>query len=181
MKKITFDTNIFPLDDLLFKDKPVEIAVVSVTDRELENHTLSAELRKLKNIKETGVWDESKWGQAKWGPVIFETAVLNESRLGECVLGSDKEVDVFEKLLKIISSSSFPKSGQRSNLNLGERHQLRDAMILTAHIRDGRDIFVTEDIRGFIGRKGEIRNEIEKLFKTKIMTKQEFTDYLSRI
>lgn len=183
MVKITFDTNVLPIEDLdsFVKDKPVEFSVVSVTSRELEKHKLAIELKKLNEVTETAVWDESKWGQAKWGPVIYETAVVGESRLDESVVGSDKEVDAFEKLLEIISSGSFPKLGKRGNLSSGERRQLRDAMILTAHIREGRDIFVTEDIKGFIGRNNEIKKKIENLFKTKIMRKQEFIAYLSNI
>ncbi len=178
MLKITFDTNVLPIEDLnsLVKDKLVELSVVSVTSRELEKHSLAVELKKLNEITETAVWDESKWGQ-----VIYETAVVGESRLGESVVGSNKDVDVFEKLLEIISSGSFPKPGKRSNLSDGERRQLRDAMILTAHIREGRDIFVTEDIKGFIGRNNEIKRRIESLFKTKIMRKKEFIAYLSKI
>jgi len=178
MLKVTLDTNIFPIDDSLFKDKPVEIVVVSVTNRELENHNLSVELKK---IDETAIWDESRWGQAKWGPVIYETAVVGESRIGESVVGNNKDVDVFERLLEIISSGSFPKPGNRSNLKDGERRQLRDAMILTAHIREGRDIFVTDDIKGFIGKNNEIRNKTEQLFKIKVVTKKEFINYLTKI
>lgn len=183
MVKITFDTNVLPIEDLdsLVKDKLVELSVVSVTSRELEKHSLAVELKKLNEITETAVWDESRWGQAKWGPVIYETAIVGESRLDESLVGSDKEVDVFEKLLEIISSGSFPKPGKRGNLSSGERRQLRDAMILTAHIRDGRDIFVTEDVKGFIGRNNEIKEKIESLFKTRIMRKQEFLAYLSKI
>ncbi len=183
MVKITLDTNVLPIENLdsLVKDKSVELAVVSVTSRELEKHSLAVELKELNEITETAVWDESKWGQAKWGPVIYETAVVGESRLGESVVGSNKDVDVFEKLLEIISSGSFPKPGKRSNLSDGERRQLRDAMILTAHIREGRDIFVTEDVKGFIGRNNEIKKKIESLFKTKIMKKKEFIAYLSKI
>ncbi|MBU2592584.1 hypothetical protein KKD61_03955 [Patescibacteria group bacterium] len=183
MVKITFDTNVLPIEDLnsLVKDKPIKLSVVSVTSRELEKHSLAVELKKLNKITETAVWDESKWGQAKWGPVIYETAVVGESRVGESVVGSNKDVDVFEKLLEIISSGSFPKSGKRNDLSKGERRQLRDAMILTAHIREKRDIFVTEDIKGFIGRNSEIKKKIENLFKTKIMRKKEFIKYLSNI
>lgn len=182
MVKITFDTNVLPVKGLgkLIKDKPLEIAVISVTSRELENHSLAVELKNFEEISETAVWDESRWDQAKWGPVIFETAVLGESKLGESVLGSDKDVDVFEKLLEIISAGSFPKSGKRNNLSSGEKRQLRDAMILTAHIRDKRDIFVTDDVKGFIGKNGEIKKKIEKLFGTKIMRKLEFLNYMAK-
>lgn len=183
MIKITFDTNVLPIEDLdsLVKDKLVELSVVSVTSRELEKHSLAVELKKLNEITETAVWDESRWGQAKWGSVIYETAIVGESRIGESLVGSDKEIDVFEKLLEIISSSSFPKPGKRGNLSSGERRQLRDAMILTTHIRDGRNIFVTEDVKGFIGRNNEIKKKIESLFKTRVMRKQEFLVYLSKI
>lgn len=37
MIKVTLDTNILPLDNFLFGDKPLEVAIVSVTEKELEN------------------------------------------------------------------------------------------------------------------------------------------------
>jgi len=185
MEKITLDTSVLPVDHSLLKNKPVEVAIVSVTGRELKDYKkLSEELKKIESIEETLVFGESNWGQGKWAPIIYETAIIGESKVGDSLVGAEDEKSVFEKLLKIISSGSFPKLGERDNLNKGERHQLRDAMILEAHIRDNRDIFVTKDVKGFIGRgerKEKIRKEIEKRFEIRIMSMQEFINYLSKL
>jgi hypothetical protein len=47
-------------------------------------------------------------------------------------------------------------------------------MILCAHVRQGRDIFVTNDRKGFIdhGR----RESLQAAFETRIMTEAEFID-----
>jgi len=101
---------------------------------------------------------------------IPETLILGESPIGSQSLMS--EGDIYEELLTIISNGSFPKRDQREHLTEGQRHQLRDAMIFSAHVREGRDIFVTDDIRGFI-RHGR-RERLEQRFDTKIMTSTEF-------
>lgn len=64
----------------------------------------------------------------------------------------------------------FPRS--RDNLSKGRRRQLRDALILGAHIREGRDIFVTNDERAFI-RDGR-REKLHALFGVHILTHMQF-------
>jgi hypothetical protein len=79
-----------------------------------------------------------------------------------------------ESILAIISKGSFPKN--REMLSAGERRQLCDAMIFEAHVRNCRDIFVTCDERAFV-RDGR-RQVLEEQFKTRILTRAEFTDFL---
>jgi hypothetical protein len=78
--------------------------------------------------------------------------------------------NTLEKLPHVLSNGSFPPV--RANLSAGERRQLRDALILEAHIREGRTIFVTNDERAFI-RDGP-RVKLEALFPVRIMTREEF-------
>lgn len=177
MKRVTLDTNVLPPDDILKAAEGLgfEFALVSVSNREVAGTDIEVELKKINTITETAVWGESKWGQALWGPVVSETFILGESRLGGGLLGDDKEADVFEIALKIISNGGFPKRTERENLTAPQRCQLRDAMILAAHVREKRDIFVTNDKKGFIdnGR----RETIKKDFGTKILTQSEFIEY----
>lgn len=180
--KVTIDTNIFPIDDILLRLKkskfPIEFKIVSVTVRELKNHKLANQIAEFTKIHESGVWDESTWDNAVWGGTLIEVAVLDESSVGSAILGSTTDAEVFEDLLLLISNNTFPASGKRYSLTRGQRRQLRDAMILTAHLREKRDILVTNDIKGFIGVKGDKRDQIESKYKTKIMTKEEFIKYL---
>ena len=80
---------------------------------------------------------------------------------------------LFDAILAIVGSGSFPP-GQRENLTVGQRRQLRDAMILEAHAREGRDVLVTDDVRGFVGKDGEKRRKLEALCQTRVMTVYEF-------
>src|SRR6266571_957906 len=118
MPTVTLDTSVLALADLLkqLERKGFSVAVVTVTDRELEHPDIRPELRDLSSIPETAVWDDTPWGVGLYG-------------------GSDDER--LERILDIISSRSFPKD--RSNLTPGQRNQLRDALILYAHVREGRD------------------------------------------
>src|SRR5262249_4808204 len=100
---------------------------------------------------------------------LYKPFVLGESRLGFAVLGSDADADIFENLLQIISNGSFPAKNRRSNLSAGE---LRDAMILSTHIRQRREIFVTNDAKGFI--QGGCRERLQSEFGAQIMTADEF-------
>lgn len=178
--KVTFDTNIYPINDLipLLKEKNISYTRISVTDREMEGCSLHNCLDN-KKTEETGVWGESRWGECKWGPITYETATIGESRVGECVLGRDNAVDVFETALKIVSSGTFPKRGKRDNLTRGQRNQLRDAMILATHIREKGDIFVTNDRKGFVNY-GK-REKIKDIFNTRIMTRDEFKVFLDNV
>jgi predicted nucleic acid-binding protein len=56
------------------------------------------------------------------------------------------------------------------------QRQLRDAMILEAHVRNGRDVFITDDKKAFInnGRRDALRS----FLKTRILTKEEFLQEL---
>lgn len=126
-------------------------------------------------VAEGAVWDESEWGRSVWSGPIRETLVLDESRLGDAVLGAEDSADLMENILKVIAGGSFPRTGDRAHLSDGQRRQLRDAMILEAHTRHRRDIFVTKDERGFI-RSGR-RDDLQRLCSTRIMTPDEFFDF----
>lgn len=91
--------------------------------------------------------------------------------LDHAVLVSDTDTSRLEAILGIVSNGSFPPPGGRENLSNGQRRQLRDAMILEAHARESRDIFVTEDRKGFIanGKRGRLEN----LCRTRICTLDE--------
>jgi len=152
------------------KDLPAEIAMVTVSER--ESGTPSTEFQLL---TEAAVWGESEWGRSVWAGPIHETLVLGEARLGRAVLGFDGTPNLMESILTIIANGSFPKKGDREHLTDPQRRQLRDAMILEAHTRNRRDIFVTKDERGFI-RNGR-RAALEQLCATRILTLDEFVDY----
>jgi len=130
--------------------------VVSVTPREFEGTGFLVELKPLGEIYETGVYGQSRYGRA--------------------IYGSKETQANREEILQIISSGSFPQDCQ--NLSNGHHRQLRDAMIFHAHVREGRDIFVTNDIRGFVndGR----REKLQERFNTKIMTSEELLFSISK-
>ena len=154
MISVTLDTNILPADALVeaVPSADFEFAVVSVTDRELGASTDLAPSFSVRRVPETGVWGESAWGGAVWG--------------------GPSESECLEKALVIIGDGSFPQSNRRGTLTDGQRRQLRDAMIFCAHIRAKRQIFVTDDTRGFV-RSGR-RQQLEQSFSTRIMTRGEF-------
>jgi hypothetical protein len=176
MIKVTLDTNIFPVKDILeeSRGKNIEYKVVTVTDRELENTDILIE---LSAIMETAVYGESKYGEAVYGAEftsIPEPFIINESFLGKALIGSKNDNTILEFLLNLISNNAFPPKNHRKTLTQGNRRQLRDAMILFAHIREKRDIFVTNDVKGFIGENEEKRQVLESLFTFRIMTRSEF-------
>lgn len=151
---VTLDTNVSP-PDTVTSSVPAglfDFAVVSVSHRETAGTTYQVRWSGLERIHETAVWGESAWGNAVWG--------------------GDDAAGCLEAVLRIISHGGFPGAGARDNLTPGQRRQLRDAMIFCAHVREGRDIFVTNDTNGFIdeGRRGELETQ----FSTRIMTQAEF-------
>ena len=155
MLKITLDTNTVNYAIIEANcSLSCEFKITPITDRELE----AIDKRFPKTVGR-----------------IPETLVLDESFLDQADLGSKSDSETFEEALMIISNNSFPKLGQRQNLSKGQLNQLRDAMILSAHARKGRDVFVTNDERGFI--KHGRRERFEKLFNTKIMTPSEFLKF----
>lgn len=155
---VTLDTNVLPADDLFARGIPlgVNFAVVSVTEREIGRGDPRVEIEYLDRTPETTVWDESEWGTA--------------------VFAEEESPDRLEMILRIISNGSFPRS--RDKLSEPQRRQLRDAMILEAHVREGRSIFVTNDSKGFI-RHGK-RERLESALGTRILTRVEFESLLSQ-
>ena len=152
--KVTLDTNILPADDLIASVLPglFEFAIVSVTNRETEGTKYNVIPENISNIPETMVWDESRFDEAVW----------DDSESASCL----------EFCLKIISGGNFPPPDKRDKLTRGRLRQLRDAMIFCDHVRDGGEIFVTNDTKGFV--KGGRRASLEKEFHTRIMTRIEF-------
>lgn len=157
MVRVTLDTNVFPADDLIAAvgGRGYALARVSVTDRELETSDL-------------GIHNKSV-------QAVPETAVFGESRFGQAVFASPEGPDILEQALRVISNGSFPRD--RSHLSEGELRQLRDAMILEAHIRSGADLFVTNDLRAFIC--GGRRAALEATLSVSILSRDEFVAQLS--
>ena len=162
--RVTLDTNVFDADEMnqiraATTGLDVELAPTTVTPRERPTSAPPGQ-----PITETAVWDESRWNEGVWGPSppVPETFTLGESRLGVGKLGSDQSVTRFEAILAVISNGSFPKPGHRDRLSHGERTQLRDTMILEAHARERRDVLVSNDVTGFIGKDGAKRPKLER-------------------
>lgn len=153
--KVTLDTNVLPADDLMAiaAARGIEVAVVTVTEREVRGTGFQVALKPMAIIPETGVWDESEWDDFVWA------ADEAEARPG------------MEDILRVLSNGSFPSRDARETLTDGQRRQLRDAMILEAHVREGRDVFVSEDTRAFIdhGR----RETLERITRTRIVSMAE--------
>jgi hypothetical protein len=61
--------------------------------------------------------------------------------------------------------------GEREELTDGQRRQLRDAMIFTAHVRERRHVLVSNDQRAYVNH-GK-RERLESLGATKIRTSAE--------
>lgn len=154
MIKITIDTNILSKQKLLdlCRRMGFDVFVVTVTEREIGGTSFQDVAKKLDRLLEIGVWDESSWGKFVWA--------------------DDSDAKDLEKILEVISNKSFPVLGKRDNLSKGQCKQLRDAMILLAHTKNKRDIFVSNDEKAFI-RDGR-RERLEKMFKIKIMNENDF-------
>lgn len=152
--KVTVDTNVLPIEDLraLLEPKGFEFLSVTVTDRELEHTSLQNSTQGLGHAPETAVWDESRWDEAVWDD------------------GSGQ--DLLEKALDIVGDGSFPKRNLRAVLSKGQRHQLRDAIIAVTHLREGNDVLLTGDLKGFVngGRRERFRDEMG----IEVMTPDEF-------
>lgn len=158
MKTVTIDTNVLPADDLIerAKQKDWDVASTSVTEREMGSGDARLSVPGLGHVMETAVFDESPFGIS--------------------VLGSEEDGKCFESTLQIIFNGSFPKPGHRNCLSDGQKRQLRDAIILCAHARDKREVFVSDDRKAFVddGR----RDALETLLRTRILTRKEFLDQL---
>lgn len=159
MIRVTLDTGILPADDLFeaAAGRPIFFAAVSVTGRETRGTSFDVQLTPLGNVPETGVFGESEWGSAVFADAEAATVGL-------------------EDLIQVISSGSFPPPSDRDHLTESQRHQLRDAMILEAHAREGRDIFVSDDRRAFINHGRRAR--LATLTRSDIMSREEFSAWL---
>ena len=182
--RVTVDTNVLD-DDKLAKIRAaiqgldVELAWVTVTERELEGsgHVLPSIGDAALN--ETGVFDESSFDQSVFGSAIRDTATVGQWVLGVTQIGDESTEKLHDDILAIVSNNTFPTKKSRAPLSPGHIRQLRDTMILVAHAREKRDIFVTDDMKGFFrGDKGRRkRQELENRCSTRIMTTREFCDY----
>ena len=130
----------------------LDVSFVSVSAREAADSSFAAIVNSEGSIPEAGIYGESQ----------FDSAIFASDADSACV----------EQVLKIISSGAFPLPGARDELPEGQRHQLRDALIFCGCVRDGFELFVTTDKKGFInsGR----RERLESDYKTRIMTPEEF-------
>jgi hypothetical protein len=160
---ITLDTSTLRLVDALaaLDGLPIDVATTTVTAREVEGTAWASKAAQLR--------------------VIPEVMVLGRSPLGVAVLGSDADKFYYEGLLALLSGGGFPKPGKRDALTDGNKHLQHDAMILAAHAREGRDIFVSNDTKA-IGRAGEpLREQLYQQFGIRGMTLAEFTAYCTAL
>lgn len=172
---VTLDTNV--LDDADVRRRVedaaarrglvADVCTVTVNRRERGGPRTGTE------VAEPFVWDESPWGDGAWSSeeTVAEMFVLDETPLGDGVLAGAADVSRFEAILRIISSGSFPRPGERAGLTAPQWRQLRDAMSLEAHAREGRDVFVTADRKGFVSHGR--RETLERLCRTRIVTPDE--------
>jgi hypothetical protein len=149
--KVTLDTCVLPAEDLVLASRQFdcEFAVVTVTTRELDT-PYQVHLMPYSTVPETAVWGESRWDEAVWGSEVSQP--------------------ILEEVLRVISPGSFPRD--RDNLSRGQLHQLRAAMILETHIRQQRDILVTDDRRAFV--KCGKREELMMRFGVRVMLRADF-------
>jgi hypothetical protein len=156
MRTITLDTNVADRLEVIeaAQRHGLEIAVVSVTDREMRQSAYCSGV----DVR------------------VIESIVFGESEFGQMVLGFEGESALLEQGLQIIGNGSFPKPGSRDHLTAGQRRQLRDTMILVTHGRARRDILVSNDTRAFL-RHGR-REALESLVGTRIMTSAEFLQWV---
>ena len=165
MLTITLDTGTLSLVDALATinglELAVDVATTTVTAREVEGTAWASKAAQLR--------------------VIPEVMVLGRSPLGVAVLGSEADKFYYEGLLTLLSGGGFPKPGKRDALTDGYKHLQHDAMILAAHAREGRDIFVSNDTKA-IGRPGEpLRERLHQEFGIRAMTLAEFTDHCATL
>ena len=135
IETVTFDTTVDPDGQVVHLARAMgfNLAVVSVTNREVEGSSFEVTLKSVDEIPETGVWDESRFGD-------------------DSVWGDEVDGKRLEQILAIITSGSSPTE-----------HQLRDAMIFQTHVRKSRDVFVTDDKKAFVnhGRRQLFEREFQ--------------------
>jgi len=97
--------------------------------------------------------------------------------MGRMIWGSVTDDDNFEKILRVISSEEYPKN--RENVTPKQINQKRDALILQAHVRFGKTIFVNNEERGFV--KHGKRETLETMFGVTILTHLEFIEHCNAV
>lgn len=161
MLRVTLDSNVLDGDRARMEEAceglAVEIATTTVTVREHGGRSAPASPK---------------------SPPVYESFVFGESRFGMAAFASEESPALMDAILLIIGSGSFPKRGERDNLPETRRRQFRDAMILEAHVRERRDVLVSNDLKAF-GR--EKRAKLEALCGTRIMTVDEFCESVSTL
>jgi hypothetical protein len=164
--RVTLDTNVLdqrtlPAIEAAAKDLPVELAAVTVSDREQRffEHSRAVPPR---HVPESAIWNESGWNTSVWG--------------------TPHDGEVLRDVLTVMSSSNRTLTTKPPDaMSDGERRLFRDVMIFQAHVRDRRDILVTNDRRGFIGKDGVIRATLEGRYATRIMTPDEFLAHCDQL
>jgi len=179
--RVTVDTNMLDPSDIegikrAARDVGLDLDLTMVSVSVRERGEFDGSGIPSATTKESGVWAEAGWDQAAWG--IEEPFVLDESALDVGTLQSLSGCTRFDAILAVISNGSFPRPGGRDGLTAPQKRQLRDAMILEAHARDGRDVFVTRDSKGFINH-GK-REALQALCSTEIALPTEFADWCER-
>ena len=152
--RVTLDTNTLPVEDWLGSiDRTLfEFAVVSVTSEETSGTTFSVHLTPLGEVQKHTAYGAGAYGVGPYGGTI------------------DKHC--LRRALEIITNGAFTDPDLVDGLSSGQRRQRRDAEIICVHIREGRDVFVTLDEKGFI-RSGR-RESLEAEYGIRIMTPPEF-------
>lgn len=153
--RVTLDTGADLPNEVLgrLEVRGFRFSQATVSERETRGTSFHETTRSIATVPEEAVWDESEWGVGVWGEPE----------------GNDR----LETVLRVISNGSFPPPGARARLSEGQRHQLRDAMVFCAHVREKHDLFVTSDQTAFIGHGR--RELLEAAFATRILTTDEFT------
>lgn len=148
--RITLDTNVLPDAEVerVASSAGHDLRVTTVASREVEGTSFVASLPTADPVLETGVWGESTWGGFVWAT------------------GSSP----LEGILQVLSNGSFPR--RREQLTQGEHHQLRDAMALEAHLRAGRDIFLSRDAKAFINNGR--REALADRFGVRVLLPEEY-------
>lgn len=157
MPSVTFDTNIVGDNALIDKARGAGYAVAyaSPTLTETVTTEFESKVREHARIPAVGEWNESLWNEERWG--------------------DETSGPLLAKIETIIANGPIPPTG----LTPGQVRQRRDARILEAHAAAGRDVFVTNDSRGYISHGR--REKLEGLLGTRIRTAAEFDAALDHL
>ncbi|HEC09703.1 MAG TPA: hypothetical protein ENI86_09085 [Acidimicrobiales bacterium] len=173
---VTLDTNVLDGEFVSYLHRVARFAGLSLDVKTVtvNSRERGAELApSVEVIPETTVWDESRWDESVWGGAVREpvpeTDLPDGKRPGNSAPAGPATLT--EPILGILASGSFPPLGSRENLSPGQGRQLRDVMSLEAHAREGREVFITNDLKGFVNHGR--RNQLEELCHTRIVGRDE--------